>query len=121
MDQPTTARTFPVSAWLTIDASLDNAVQAAGEELDDPVRQARLRSIRQAGWAASAIHPQSGHGFGGWPPNDAELSIPLTGSNSESIRQILDKDLSTYRELAERDPRFVEEIALIAEARRWID
>jgi hypothetical protein len=121
MDQPTTARTFPVSAWLTIDASLDNAVQAAGEELDDPERAVRLRSIREAGWAASATHPQSGSGFGGWPPNDARVTVPLSESDVEIIREILEEELSVYRALAEQDPGLAEEnILLISEARRWI-
>lgn len=121
MDQPATARTFPVSIWLTIDASLDNAVQAAGEKLDDPERQGRLLSIREAGWAAGAIHPRSGDGFGGWPPNDAKLAVPLSESTIEIIREVLETALSVYRALAEQDPGLGEgNIPLVSEALRWI-
>jgi hypothetical protein len=111
---------FPVSVWLRTGASLDNAVHAAGEELDTD-GQVRLQSIREAGWAANAAHPNCGDGFGSWPPNDAELSVPLSESDSESIREILDQDLSVHRGIAERDPGLADEnIALISEARRCI-
>jgi hypothetical protein len=68
--------TLPVRDWSLIDATMDNTVSIAAQNGNAPLVD-RGRQVRETGWAAVRRHPRRKEGWGGWPPQDEELSVAL--------------------------------------------
>lgn len=67
---------LPVRDWLFIDASIDNTVAIAAQDGDERTA-AEGYAIRETGWKAARGHPKAAEGFGGWPPEDEDLTMDL--------------------------------------------
>lgn len=69
--------TLRVDDWLFIDATIDNTVAIAAVDGDETLVRQGTR-IREAGWAATRAHPRNQDGWGGWPPQDDEITVALS-------------------------------------------
>lgn len=65
-----------VEDWQIIDGTIDNTVALAAVDGDNRSVE-NGQNVRQAGWDAARIHPRVEDGWGGWPPQEDEISIVL--------------------------------------------
>jgi hypothetical protein len=101
MNDQAPTRAMTVGVWLTIDATLDNAVSNlidAGHGLDSP-EVTRTRGLRERGWAVNRRHPERGLGPVGWPPRGAAFCISLSDDEVSYLIDLLTHGAGITRHL----------------------
>lgn len=96
---PTQALTAGV--WLTIDATLDNAISNLidGGHGVDSAEVTRAQALRKRGWAVSRQHPQRGLGPVGWPPREAPFDVPLSDDDLGYLLGLLTHEAGVIRRI----------------------
>ena len=86
--------TLTAGQWATIDATMDNAVQAA---IDDFADHSQAMAIREAGWEQVPWVGEAKQ----WPPDDQLIGIALRREQWDLVLAELDGGAASYTRLGD--------------------